>query len=749
MIHSIRFSKIGLSTYFSPLAKIHKLFAFFLLCAAGNFAHAQSQAMKPKPIGFQIAGVSVTPHVRAESLRYAADAGKATGALIRVFVRNPAISGKTLHANEVLCNGRYPLRLLMDGQISWHDTPNLWQEADTALPPGAVSVWTLNGLRKPYKAGGNFTLTVEDWANESRTDLPVAAAKPSIYLSSVTFLSSDGDVRPDRFIFHVANEDRTPLQLQRVRLYLPPSVEHHRYFLPISPLVGQELSFAFERISRQDLLRQDERNAVQPFPFDAVIPAQDRGGATIVTGKLPLTYAVLEVNAESGGKSVSLWAKVRIKRETFDISGGWINDTANDGTQLLSKEPYLKTLKRMHINTGHIGMVPGYTDDAAKYARYPLKFFGGLEPLSDYTAAANLGRVHGIEALGEPQLGFSKDQRTPQEVWKRLDAYAASPFATTLTLNDESNWRYYAGLSDFPHHDNYRVTAPSADVWQAYDWGKNGKIGWGAPLETVGDLCRSLRDMSRPAPTAYWSQAASAGWDIYDGRARTSPTPDELRMQAYHALATRITSLYWFNPSLKGIVKFRDLIEPITLVGREMRTLEEFYLTGDAYAFRREQKERGGAYAWELSVIASPKGALLFALDCDYQPAVPLPQEVLPFATEGDPPDANAKTFVFGERRNMEFSFRLPAYLRPVRDVFRIDAEGTNSVIWTATPDGVRIGDVPPHAAIYVAVTDSGETKARLLKRIAELKAEEKGYGFDPARNDADFATLKALNSKR
>jgi hypothetical protein len=586
-------------------------------------------------------------------------------------------------------------------------------------------------LQKPYAAGGKFTLTVDDWTSGAKSELPIAIEKPKVWLSAVTFLSSDGNVQPDTMIFHIANEERAPLVLRRVRLYLPPSVEHYRYFLPISPLVGRELSFAFESISRQDLLRQDERNAVQPFPNTAVIPAGDRGGATIKTGKLPLTYAVLEVSAEANGKPISLWAKVRIKRESFDISGGWINDMAADGAQLLSKGPYLKTLKRMHINTGHIGLTPGYTDDAAKYARYPIKYFGSLEPLSSYTTAENIGRVHGVEALGEPQLGFSKDQRTPQEVWKRLDAYGATPFATTLTLNDESNWRYYVGLSDFPHHDNYRVTAPSADVWQAYDWGEQGKIGWGAPLETIGDLCRSLREMSRPAPTAYWSQAASAGWDVYDGRARTSPTPDELRLQAYHALATRITSLYWFNPSLKGIVKFRDLIDPITQVGREIRALEEFYLTGDAYAFRPAQKKREGAYAWELSVIASPKGALLFALDNNYQP------------------DPNEKVFVFKERRNVEFTFRLPAYLRPVRNVFRIDAEGTNSVNWSTTPEGVRISDVPPKVAIYVAVTDNGETKARLLQRLAALKAEEAAYGFDPARNAADFETVKALNVRR
>ena len=702
-------------------------FVVLILPAFMLQADAQTQPKPAKKVPIEIAGISVTPHVRAESMRYAVEPGKATGALVRLFVKNTAVAGYSVSANEVLFDGRYPIRLQMDGKWAWHDTPNLWNEKDRAIPPGAVSVWTFNGMGKPYSVGGSFALGIEDWMHDSRTALPVRINTPAVFISFVTFLSSDGDVHPDTLIFHLGNNGRGTIMLRRARLYLPPDTNHYRYFLPISPLVGKELACTFEKISRQDLLRSGERNSVQAFPETAEIAAKDKGGAKITTGRLPLTYAVLEVEAaDAKNKPFSVWARVRIKRETFDISGGWINDTAPDGTQLLSKEPYLKTLKRMHIDTGHIGMTPGYSDNSALYSKYPIKFFGAWDNLSDYTVPDNLPRVHAVEALGEPQLGFSKDQRLPQEVWKALDKYGSSPFATTLTLNDESSWRYYAGLSDFPHHDNYRVTAPSADLWQKYRWRDGTQIGWGSPLETIGDLCRCLRDMSRPAPTAYWSQGASAGWDMYDGRRRTSPTPDELRMQAYHALASRITSLYWFNPSLKGIVKFRDLIEPITRVGREMRALEAFYLTGDVCSFRRLLKPDKSP-DWELSVIAAPQGALLFALDCDYQP------------------DPKEKIFVFGTPRPATFHFDLPAYLRPVRSVFRIDADGVYEVKWKATNKGVEIEDTTNKAAIYVAATDSGETKVQIAKRLLELKAEEQNSGFDPANNDADFAILRSL----
>ena len=69
--------------------------------------------------------------------------------------------------------------------------------------------------------------------------------------------------------------------------------------------------------------------------------------------------------------------------------------------------------------------------------------------------------------------------------------------------------------------------------------------------------------------------------------APSSPTPDELRSQAWHGLANRVTSLYWFNLSLKSLAKFPDLIEPITRVNREIRMLDEIFLTGDAYEYRR------------------------------------------------------------------------------------------------------------------------------------------------------------------
>ena len=130
----------------------------------------------------------------------------------------------------------------------------------------------------------------------------------------------------------------------------------------------------------------------------------------------------------------------------------------------------------------------------------------------------------------------------------------------------------------------------------------------GAPLETIGDMTRSLRDLNRPRPIAYWSQGAHAGWCCYGGRGRTSPTPDELRAQAYHALASRITSLYWFNLSLKSLVKFPDLIEPITRVNREIRLMEDLLLEGDAFEYRVASFKTAG----RLGTLLRSRGLMEF-----------------------------------------------------------------------------------------------------------------------------------------
>ena len=237
-------------------------------------------------------------------------------------------------------------------------------------------------------------------------------------------------------------------------------------------------------------------------------------------------------------------------------------------------------------------------------------------------------------------------------------------------------------------------------------------------------MMRSLRELNRPASIAYWSQGAHSGWDHYGGRERTSPTPEELRAQAYHALAARITSFYWFNLSLKSIVKFPDLMEPIRTVGREIRLLENYYLEGDAYHYERLAKD--GRLDWDVSVVAGPKGAVLFALDLNYKP------------------DTREKVFKFGPRRSAVIAFPLPAYLRNPLKVFRVNASEIISVPFELTSKGIRIDGKFGDVSVFV-VTHNSNVQNELEERQRELAAFEGSFGFDPARNSADLEQLKAI----
>ncbi len=475
--------------------------------------------------------------------------------------------------------------------------------------------------------------------------IPILA--PDRWISAITFLDPDAVQQPRQMIAHIVNNSAKPLIVSSVR-----------FWLPRSGATWQTL-FAREHLN-----------------VNVNIPAGDRGVVKIsVQQPWPLTYAAIEVCSESG----SLWEHLRIKTEQFDISGGWTGDH-------LQEEPYLKLLTRLHVNTGQIQNVAGYTDNAELYSKYPMKLFNRLWPVEDWDKDEWLPRIHAVEFLGEPQYGGGRPV-APQEVFEKLVPYRTSRLATSVTNSEERIWRYYAGLSDFPHYDAYRVVAPAADAWRAYDRWDGKRISWGAPLETIGDMCRSLREISRPMPVAYWSQGPHDGWDGGFGlnaRKRRAPTPDELRAQALHALSTRITSLYWFNLSLKSLLKFPDTWEPMMRIGREIQMLAPYYLAGDAFRFERT-RDHAGRLDWDCASIVSEECALLFANDLAYVP------------------DAKDNTFHFGEPREFSHYYDLPHWLRTPKDVFRVDADGIHKVQWAIEADGVRIQHTFSRDAIFVA----------------------------------------------
>jgi len=641
-----------------------------------------------------LTGMAVIPHVQSTELRYRREPDRSLGARVQLFVLNAGPSTTQItRETTIRLRGKTPDQLLAADEWAWHDFPSVFTNAPLDLPPGALTVWSFNGKRAPWGVGTSSTLAVG--GPEMKFDI----AEPWAWLSAVTFLGNSGSPFPDALIFHIVNQTAAPLRIDACRLWLPKDNHSWRALLP-QPWITN-----FSR-----------------FPANATIPAGDRGGGRLATGPLPLTYAAVEVRvSDSAGKNLSLLAHLRIKREVFDISGGWVASNLG-GSNTLQAEPYLKTLRRIHINAGMHQHVPGYTDNEALYSKYPLKYMNRLQPFEEYDTDAILPRIHAVEFLGEPQYGGGRPV-PPQRVFEAFAPYGPTRLPTSVTESEERVWRFYAGLSDYPHYDAYRVTAPAPDNWSSYDrWGGE-KIRWGAPLETIGEMTRSLRDLNRPRPIAYWSQGAHYDWERYGGRQRTSPTPDELRAQAYHALSSRITSLYWFNLSLKSLVKYRDLIDPITRVDREIRLMEDLLLEGDAFQYRRELHD--GQLSWDMASVTGPGGALLFALDLAYTP------------------DKVEKVFKFTPR-SATFHFRLPTYLASPVEVFRLDADGVHDVEFSLENGGIQVKDRVTVAGIYVAAPKRG-LREHLQTRHAELTQFERSFEFDPASRDSDFEMLRRL----
>lgn len=640
-------------------------------------------------------GSSVVPHQQSTALRYRREPDRSLGARVQLFLRNTGPGELRLAADTpIRLRDRTPEELLAADEWAWHDFPSAWTNAPLVLPPGALTAWSFNGKRAPWGIGTSAGAVI------GRDQITVPIEAPDAWLSAVTFLGEPADPFPTSLIFHVANQTKSALRLVACRLWLPAGNASWRVLLPQPWLTN-----------------------CATFPSDAVILARDRGGARVATGRLPLTYAALEVRCSaSGGVARTLWAHVRIKREVFDISGGWVASKLG-GSNTLHCEPYLKTLRRMHVNAGMHDQVPGYTDNAALFGKYPLKYMNRCRPFERYDTEAVLPRIHAVEFLGEPQYGGGRPV-PPIEVWRAFAPYQATRLPTSVTHSEERVWRFYAGLSDYPHYDAYRVCAPAPDSWGLYDRWEGARLRWGAPLETIGDMTRSLRELNRPAPIAYWSQGAHAGWDSYGGRRRTSPTPEELRVQAYHALGSRITSLYWFNLSLKALVQFPDLIQPITDVGREIRMLEDFYLEGDATHYHRVTRE--GKPDWDLKVVAGPRGAVLFALDLAYRP------------------DSTAKVFQFSPAREVTLNFPLPAYLRQAVELVRVDASRVEAAPLVKSADGLQVTSRCGPVNVWVVSPRTGLTE-ELEARRKRLVAFEESLGFNPASQAADLEQLKQL----
>ncbi|MEM7231715.1 MAG: hypothetical protein AAF517_06055 [Planctomycetota bacterium] len=650
----------------------------------------------------ELVGVTTTPHQFSSEMRWRRAPNPELGARFELFLRNSSSSPLQLESSKALkFDGRSAAELLKSGDFAWHDTPAVWNSA-VSLPQGALTVLRLNGKSKAWGVGTKHTVDVP--AGENSVSLPFQLDEGDAWFSAVTFLSSNASAKttqPDHIVAHLVNSSDRALRIESLDVWLPESFRVYR----------KARSYSKE---------------LECFDPNRTIAAHDRGGFTVPSGSLPLGYVVLELKVRIGDETTrSLWAHLKVKREVFDVSGGWVASNVN-GRNSLTMPEFRQTLRRMHINTAHIGEVGGFTDRPEVYAELPLKRFHKLMPLSRYDTDAMLPHIHAVEFQGEPQYGGGRPV-PPQKVWEEFVPYLASRLPTSITLSEERTWRYYAGISDYPHYDAYRVTAPAADSWRRYDRWDGKKIWWGAPLETIGVMTRSLREQSRPKSIGYWSQGAHDGWR--NRYRRSSPTPGELRSQAWHGLSNRITSLYWFNLSLKSVAKFPDLIEPITRVNREALALDEFFLRGDAFEHRRIGET--DKQSWEICSIATKDALLVVVHDLAYQI------------------DSEKRVFRFESRKLPTIDVRLPSWFGPVK-ASRLGASSLETI--SSKQDGRTLALSPEEpidvVAIFVIAPDDSVTK-QVNSKLQNLAGLESRVPFNPGSNEKDRETLKALVSPK
>jgi len=603
-----------------------------------------------------LAGMTLNPHVWSDEIQYAGNPPKEAGALVTLIWRSP--SAGQGGAVPDLFNGREPAQWTLPGVWSWADSARF-------VPAGGLALTTFNSNGRPFAAGDEIEV---GWSRTGASRR-VRLEEPPATIEKVAFLGKT-------LVFHVENRGGQERRMTGVRLWMAAA----RGAFTDAGFLGK----------------------VRWFRGDAALPARSGGGGVIDTGDLPRKRVVVEVCFAEGP---SAWGVVKVKDDRFDIGAGWLNTKAPNGVNPLTQDSFRKTLQRLWINTARINYdVPGVN---------PLRLIGGRDLAKEYDTAEWRDRVHTIEAAGEVQM----DATPPMELLKRFRTYEATPFPTSITFSEDWGFRYYAGLCDYPHFDAYRVNAPAADRWDKYDrWGGE-RIRWGAPLEGVGAMTRTLTAVNRPRPVAAWSQNVHYNWTSHvGGRERLQPTPDEIRVQAYEVLANGIQSIYWYSLESWSLAGWRDTLSATARIGREIRLLAELYEQGRATSYRRD----GG---FDLNVVSSPEAAVLFAIDLEY----------------GASAD---KTFAWKQPRRLDVCYELPEWLRDVRDCFVIAADGVHPAEWERTPGGVRLrGDVDK-VGLWVAARDARLREA-LTSRYRQLLAEEAAIGFDPAGKDADFEKLK------
>ena len=703
--------------------------------------------LKNKAFPVEIIGMTVTPHVYIDPAYYKASDpfDSENGALIQIVVRN--------NSNEpvkfrLLFDGMQvadPRLIQTDGKPAYNSRQNInnpakipewtWCEMpeqkafkgrDYELGAGKTDVFTYNSYKAKWGKDYSYTISAIDPKGAALDSFSMKNSPNPVSLEFISFLSKDNNsLYPDSAVVHIKNNSKAGFKIRKMRFYGP--------------------SADLQNDPTNGFVLLQEVDQLLTFTQKGILSAGEWSGFTCSTGPLPLVRGLVEVVLQINDAETSLWAPIMFRKEQFNIGSGWLGYSSKPDSiyiSPLSHESFLKTLRLMHINVVHNNNVNEYipADLQPKYSfKHMLNEFQAVyEHPEIYNTNEFVKKAERIDCLGEPNWG-----RTAMESYLITKRYMLSEtfpseewhIPTSVDHSMPQRVRYFAGIADYPSFDNYRITAPSDDRFQDYSerWG-SGKFAaktasWGAPLESVGNITRTIHAVNKPKPISAWTQNVHHNWEKGKrNRNRISPTPDEIYSQAYQILANGVTSLYWYSLEVNSILRFRDAIYITRRIGREIKMLEPFYISGAAYHYqRRNLNGNANTPDLDLNVIVTPNAALLFANDLTYIP---------------DTAKEKA-SFVFKARNVKELFFPLPGYLAKPLKVVRVDADSIYDVNYKVNKDGVIIlQDSIFICGVYLACHD--ETMVHQIeKRRQELIEIEKSLDFDPGNNDDDFFTLK------
>ena len=148
------------------------------------------------------------------------------------------------------------------------------------------------------------------------------ALTPSpVSFRTITFLGHEEDPRPHEMALHLQNDSDQTYTLSGLRLWTPSENASSHIFEPT-------LRVGLDPLSSTDRI---------------LAPGQI-WSQKLEVGSLELGYAIVEAQFSSQGEDEvdSIMAKIRVRREMFDISGGWVSSEL-DGKSTLTYEPFLQT----------------------------------------------------------------------------------------------------------------------------------------------------------------------------------------------------------------------------------------------------------------------------------------------------------------------------------------------------------------------------------------------------------------------